>query len=430
MNKCNIVSSEKKTEVVGDYAIYRRNNQFCILNRFSLRKEYLSAEEFRKKKEKVLTSSPCGYSQKIVHPNVNVYHVVASDFCNLSCTYCCYYAYDNNRPKLRMSLECARNITSHFNNECPNGLLLITGGEPLTNWRVVRYIFQNIKGTKVLYTNGTLLTRKIVEILAKNNVNPIVSLDGISELANTNRYFTNGRKALQKIFQGINILRKVGLDFGVSMVVGPHNIKTLTVEVERIVEEYAPISIGLNLPHYSGSSDYDVSPEEYAEKLIHIFYYSKKKGIFIDQLARRIKPLVFEQFRLYDCDAFGSKRVFLSDGTQTNCQNMARYLDPEKILPVDSWIRRIPVFSDYCENCEAIGICGGGCGFDGHMRYGPNRFDKRNCFIVKRFQELLVWDIWDIIGKQKPSFSDLYSVYGTMIERKKGLSVCVGHLSS
>lgn len=413
-------------EVVGRFALYHDGAVSVVLDRTSLKKRYF---EDPKALESFLHDNAGEYSQccpaEIPAPAVSTYHVVVSESCNLACTYCCYYPSSAPTQK-KMSPETASHIADQFNHECPSGLLLITGGEPLTHWPVAKLIFERINSIKILYTNATLLTETIVQAIVELNIRPIVSLDGATKEANVQRVLHNGQPAYSNIIAGIRLLNEKRVPFGVSTTVTPTNVVTLAEQVSAIVDEFGPVSVGVNLPHYADHTEHLVRPEDYAHQLKLLFELSMEKDIFIDQVARRVEPLVEEQFRLRDCSAFGSKKVFLADGRVTNCQNIARYRD-RALLRIDEWAYRIPACCASCANCEALPTCGGGCGFDGEMFEGAGRFDSRHCVIVKAFQEYFLWDIYRRTGMLEPTPEVLRKIYKHVYMRKTDLARPVGH---
>jgi radical SAM protein with 4Fe4S-binding SPASM domain len=223
------------------------------------------------------------------------------------------------------------------------------------------------------------------------NLNLLFSLDGDAFAHNLARRSAGG--SFRRVEKSLRMASKATMDFGISAVVGEHNIDNLTRLVQYIFEEFQPKSLGLNLPHYTRQQPWN-RIEEYTEAIIEIYSYAKKYNLFIDQIHRRLQPLLTQKFRYRDCSAQGEKRVYFPGGIVSSCVNEFG-LNNRNI----DWANRIPLKSPECRECFAIGVCGGGCVFDGEAIYGQGRFDQRNCYFTRKFLEYLIWDLMDKKGE-------------------------------
>jgi radical SAM protein with 4Fe4S-binding SPASM domain len=112
--------------------------------------------------------------------------------CNLNCKYCFV-----NRSAKRMNIETARKVVDFiFQSPSKSLTLEFTGGEPLLNFEVLKFIVEyakekNLKFKKRLLftitTNGTIFSKEIVDYLKKNNFSVTVSIDGPKEVHEFNR---------------------------------------------------------------------------------------------------------------------------------------------------------------------------------------------------------------------------------------------------
>lgn len=106
--------------------------------------------------------------------------------CNLQCVYC--YNYKVVCKKKKMSYQTILDILNWIKKlEYKNIVFILHGGEPLTNFNVIEYLFDKVKvllpEKNIIYslqTNGLLLNEKMIEVLNKNNCGISISYDGTS----------------------------------------------------------------------------------------------------------------------------------------------------------------------------------------------------------------------------------------------------------
>ncbi len=400
------------------YHLWRRGREVCRYGIYGLSREYFSAVEKMPPppENQIITLQPPA-------PRIKVMQAVITSKCNLRCSYCSFFANTPATPTETMSPAELEALAHKFNSEIgEKGLLLITGGEPELCRPAVDYLAQNVIGTKILFTNGTLLTDDRLKQLAATGINILFSLDGDLLAQDAVRIKSGG--SFKRVAKSLSAAKKLQIGFGISAVVGDHNIDRLPELVEYMYQEFAPQSLGLNLPHNHAGQTWN-RMEEYTQALLEIFQFAKKVGLFVDQLNRRLSPLIYRQFRYRDCAAQGEKIVAYPGGAITSCVNegalMQRNLD---------WGRRMPLHSDQCQDCFAIGICGGGCIFDGESSYGPGRFDERNCYFTKKLLEHFTWDFKDALGDRATDEAALVKKYHALLHRSEGVNFSVGHETS
>jgi uncharacterized protein len=318
----------------------------------------------------------------------------------------------------------AQKVIDFYNEKIKKGVVLFTGGEPLTNWPAVEYFLDNMDAKFIIQTNGSLITEKIAKKFFDKKVLVILSLDGDTEQKNSMRKLAGGGSAYQKILQGYKNAKATGCSVGASVVAGDYNVNELYDMTVNLRNDLKVDSFGYNIPHYTKYNDSNVDIEKYTEELIKIFYYAKKEGIYIDQIARKLKPLLFETFRIMDCTAGGEQILFYPDGSTTNCVNYPPLRG--KSYDYQRWIKRTPIHRKYCRNCPAIGICGGGCLFDGIKRYKEG-LDLRNCYFTKKLLEEFLWDIYSELENNGFDFEKMMQVYYGVIGYSSNAGVSAGH---
>lgn len=119
---------------------------------------------------------------------------VVSKNCNFNCIYC-QAGNLNQNNEYKMTREIAKKAVDIALQSPSNYLTFeFQGGEPLTNFEVIRYIIeysQEVKKEKCidynLVSNLTLLTDEMMQFLIDNNVSICTSIDGSRKIQNKNR---------------------------------------------------------------------------------------------------------------------------------------------------------------------------------------------------------------------------------------------------
>lgn len=404
--------------------VFQRGELYCVYNVLTMKKRYLTGQQYSAYDISDAEFDPS--TLKPPAPELKVYQAVITTECNLRCKYCSLFQNELGQNTLRMTIETAKAMVDRYRSLIGEGLFIITGGEPLLNREVLEYLILHVNGTKVLFTNGTLLDKYILKTLNDNQVNIVFSLDGSEQIHNEMRTYPNGRGTYDQVVDAIKLTHANNINFGISLVAREHNIDHLEREIEYIFEEFNPSSLGINLPHYTEFSPFNIDPDMYADKLIDVFNISKKYKIYVDQINRRLAPLIEEKFRFRDCSAMGEKIVEFPDGTFSNCVNCKPV---DKLPDKNVWAQRLPIFLPQCRDCWAIGICGGGCSFDGINLYGDGKIDERNCIITKRLLEFILWEFYDELKQEEPDPAELKKRYSHLLQRRGPgqLSISIGH---
>ncbi len=141
--------------------------------------------------------------------------------CNLSCTYCYKEDLTSLKNSGNMDFQMAKDAIDLFFNESPdlkNYSITFFGGEPLSNLPLIKKIieyaneFFGSKGVNIGYamtTNGTLLTKEIIEYMYQNRVDLTISIDGPEALHNKTRVFENGKGTYNSVIKNLSTLLSV-----------------------------------------------------------------------------------------------------------------------------------------------------------------------------------------------------------------------------
>ncbi len=337
---------------------------------------------------------------------------VVTGRCNLKCGYCSAriaggFEGDMSRETLKALLE----------RSAPDVLLLVTGGEPLLCRETVAALIDGWRGQTVLFTNGSLLNRETAVFLKERGTALVVSMDGFQEVHRIQRGDSWNGAA-----RALDIARETGLPAGISMVAGTHNSGTFPECMYGLLERFSPASFGVNIQHYTPEGFFPIPGAEYARIIRGAFRFSMETGVFVDQVARRLLPLVTGEFRHRDCAAQGGKLVYRPDGTVSSCVNTRLITD---------WGHRNPVNYPGCHRCPALGVCGGGCTWDGiHLSPDGAGPDPRNCEWTLALMDSISSVVEENLpeGVSRPSRALLECLFGSICRRPgEALAQSLGH---
>lgn len=321
-------------------------------------------------------------------PDVFVLYLLLTERCNMNCLYCSH-AHRAKSKQSNMDIETVLRALERFYSVDTKRKrsVVLYGGEPLINKKGVLAAIDYIRQTKkdntteiVIFTNGILLDEKLIRYFSLNDVRVIISIDGNRETHNNFRKKGNNG-TFDTINRAIKIFNENGIKFGISATIAAHNIKTLGDVTEYFYQEFNPISVGLNPLHAKMLGDvteyefnpiekeYSVSTEEVAEAMISAYKVAREKGLYIEQIMRRVRPFVLSTPRLKDCPACGAMIRVLPKGNFGPCGQSTeegKNIESEgcsfsESELVKSWNRRLSCILRGCDSCDAMALCGGGC---------------------------------------------------------------------
>jgi MoaA/NifB/PqqE/SkfB family radical SAM enzyme len=149
--------------------------------------------------------------------------------CNLHCVGC--YACSAPAKKAFMPYEMVRKVVADLRDNMGSNFVTISGGEPFMyrdRGRTLLDLFAEFGDMFfMVYTNGTLLNRKLCKQLAElGNVSPVISVEGWEKETDERR----GRGTFGKIHSGAGNLVNAGIPFGVSTTVTSKNVEVFLDE--------------------------------------------------------------------------------------------------------------------------------------------------------------------------------------------------------
>ncbi len=351
---------------------------------------------------------------------ISIMYLILTERCNLTCSYCFLSEALNNNGKLtNMDIDTARKAIDLFSslvkeNSVENPEIILYGGEPLINLEVVEFVLyyasEKIQNCKFsLNTNGTIIQPKIANLLKKYQVEVGISIDGPENIHDKLRKSRNGSGTFDKAIRGFNILKKHDVNVGISCTISEENVDFLPDIIRWLIEECKIESLGFNLliKNFRDENEVTDYANRAAKALIECFKIAREAGVYEDRIMRRVNAFVDGEIVLNDCAGCGQQIVVTPDHKIGVCQaflnsnqNFVEMVDGKDYNNDELWLywrERSPFNILECQNCEALGICGGGCAYNSFIREGKiSATDKIHCIHTKETLRYLLQELYDV----------------------------------
>ncbi|HDM79288.1 MAG TPA: heme b synthase [Deltaproteobacteria bacterium] len=307
--------------------------------------------------------------------------------CNLSCVHCRAASMDKPYPNELTTDECLKFLDDVASFAKP--IIILTGGEPLLRndiFDIAKY--GDTLGLRMtMATNGTLLTKDIVEKMLEANIQRVsISIDGAT--AESHDAFRKVEGSFEKSLRGIKMLKEAGLPFQINTTITKVNMDELPA-VQELAESLGAVAHHIFLIVPTGRAkdlkDQEIEAAEY-EKSLHWFYEQRKKTKL--QLKATCAPHYYRilrqraredgekvTFKTYGLDAVtrgclgGIGFCFVSHVgdvqpcgyLELNCGNIRKTPFPEiwEKSEIFTALRDFSRYEGKCGQCEYIKVCGG-----------------------------------------------------------------------
>jgi radical SAM protein with 4Fe4S-binding SPASM domain len=291
-------------------------------------------------------------------PSLRYLELQVTDRCNLRCRHC-YIGDAGARNEL--SLKQIRNVLTGF--EKMQGLrVMITGGEPLIHpsFPEINNMLPEFSLRKVLFTNGLLLTGKMVGSLNVDEVQ--VSIDGLEKAHDALR----GKGSFSAALGAVRTCRDAGMEVSVSTMVHSKNLQDFD-KMERLFGEEGVKDWTVDVPCPAGrlneNSTFRITPEQGGRYL----RYGHGEGLHASSPGYGCGLHLMSAL----ADGRVSKCTFYGDRAAGRIEDGIR----------ECWARIRPVILDDLDcDCEYIGICRGGCRYRAEVLGDPKGKDLYKCF--------------------------------------------------
>ncbi|SNB48100.1 geopeptide radical SAM maturase [Geobacter sp. DSM 9736] len=334
---------------------------------------------------------------------------------NLDCNLACPYCFEGNfRKKQYMSEETAGLLVEHVRNHLRKGgdvRLGFYGGEPLLSIPLITEISTRLleeagqtgsSYTFSLTTNGTLLTRKVVEkLLPLGLTGAIVTLDGPRHIHDRQRPFVSGKGSFDVIVTNIaEVANLTEVQIGGNFT--EENYREFPTMLDVLKErgigpeklgfvEFAPImpKTGGLVGTDSGHGCISSSEPWVAEAALFLREETLKRGFAVKKTTMSACVVEMENDlvvnwdgALYKCPGFMGWPE-MSVGTLA--QGVGDYRESHNL---DLWKR------EECLDCAYLPLCFGGCRLITLMSHGAiDRVDCRKALLDKTLREIVLQDM-------------------------------------
>lgn len=381
------------------------------------------------------------FRSKIPEPAISGCYFILSEQCNLACKYC--FLGNNDTEKRQhfslknMSIETAKkgieffirqvekiNLEKFVNDDF-KPFIIFYGGEPLLNFEVLDYVASTINDLRLtnkhfknaimsVVTNGLLLDVAKLKRLKELNVGVSISIDGYNEKANEMRVDRAGKPTFTDVLKILDMVKENGYEVSLSITLTEESVKD-TSKMLELLEKYNVKGYGYNIlmpqGEFTVSEDYNKKATQF---IIDMFKELRQKGVYEDRMMRKVKTfqnaVTAPRPWFSDCGATaGGQIVIASDGAVGICHGCLwdrKYFvssvdddsfDARTNPTYIEWSQLSPINRKECEDCAALGICGGGCPINAMNSKKGNTIhsmDERFCVHSKMTLEFLIKDLY------------------------------------
>lgn len=359
--------------------------------------------------------------KEILEPYISTAYFSLTKNCNLACRYCFERQSETkNSSEGVMSFDVFNRGLDFFQrlinldkdrfNE--RKTIIFYGGEPFHNKKLLFSAITEIQNrikkgdlpvqSKMLVvTNGTLMNDEDIQFIKKNGVTVTFSLDG-NRQASANRVYPDGETlAWDKATETFKKCVEAGIDLNIACTLSPETIARQKEVLDYFIRIGAT-NIGFNVILDNDiiqlNTDYD---DKAADFVTTAYRTLSDNNITENRTRRRLDVFKHKHPCLFDCNAAGGRQIAIAPNGDigichehimdkkhfiTTIDDME--FDPKQSAEYKMWNKRSPLYIDSCQNCIALGVCGGGCVINSERKHDSifipdQRFCKQTISILK-----------------------------------------------
>lgn len=286
--------------------------------------------------------------------------------------------------------------------------LLLYGGEPFLRPDLILHVLRRVRSSGAdinlsAATGGVPVDPSLAGELASAGAFIIVSIDGPPDVHNSARPLISGEDSFEKAFDSFHLFRNAGCRVGISVTVTKRNIETVREDFLWLMDHFEPDDMGLN-PWLHPLKGGRINPMQATgpgilKTVVSCMETAIDRGMYIEQLARRVRPFVRRTPRLKDCASAGGRLVQVPGGIAGTCDCMTVCGDHGVNLEDTDGLRDLltllrdmsPVNFPACMGCPALALCGGGCRYDAYHASGVlNGVRTERCSFEREFLRWMI----------------------------------------
>jgi uncharacterized protein len=344
-------------------------------------------QEIKTKKEKSISKSGNNYreNKKIDFKKNKIINTVGIDMangCTLNCTYC--YISASNKTQRILSREKFLDILNFLKNEKDHSIQfsLCGAGEPTLNFNLLKQLPDLCKENGFnkcsfdLTTNGTILTREMIEFFKLNKFEIFISLDGNEKINNSSRIYHNGKGSFKDVNYNMNLLKENNIEFSCKTVIKPDNKNLAEVfsffEENKIHFIFSIVTNSFN-NHFTLKIEDLKNFEEQMDIIINNYkkLIEENHKIYATKLLHDIKRIHYGEVNKNGCSASKDGFYLDIDGIIYPCSyhsssidlsvgNIYTGIDYDKILKNKYFAQPVNNYSA-CKICWLKYLCSGSC---------------------------------------------------------------------
>lgn len=356
--------------------------------------------------------------------------LLMAEGCNLGCRYCYQWRNGTNQKHTLMPWSIARSAVDYlvWRSGGRNDLqITFFGGEPLLNYPMIQRVVEYCRGlekctdrrfTFELITNGTLLTKDVVDYIVEHKFLLFISLDGWREMHDYNRPALDGSSSFDTIVQHALYANEQYTKHELPLIKVRANLTAKFHDGRRVQDFFESLGFKLTgigavepLPHGDPSpsalteDQMDKIHHESTEDLLEALNKLKSRQRLTAREAKRInqaKSLLEKNEHLgVTCGVCRNTTIVDNRGNMYPCHRYAE-MKEYTIGNVLTGLDRAQVFDYYrringhatsdCHDCWIRDYCSGGCAWllsdkEGEIHHPT----KRECWRRRNNVERAIW---------------------------------------
>ena len=362
--------------------------------------------------------------------------------CNMKCIYCYGNSGEFANRGVMDSQVAFRSVDWLFENSINSSKININffGGEPLLNFALIKKVVFYAKNKALvsgknisfgMTTNGSIISEEILDFIANENIDILISFDGTREYQNANRPFADGVGSYEKVYSNIQVFRSklpnLTARATVNEIMDPFLVKKGIKNAGFIgshISRVSPVLLGKAAASTTENTpDFDFEKKFFSfncSEVDELFLLIRRKEIYSScppQLLMDLAVLSLERKRYYGCGV-GKEMVAISiNGDVYPCHRFVGMNEFclgnifENIGIKNNSYHRASVDSlQDCRYCWARYICGGGCVYC-NMVYAADPFRPYSveCNSKKALYEKIIHHYCQLTDSDREYLKDIFN---------------------